>query len=765
MELCNDKIKCIRTETADQEAALKKELVEALAENTRLADSLELTKAQIAQTGTDQSEELSHLKEAIETNIKNTRFKEEELEGLQKELSETNLKLNLAAEESNKERKQKIQLQERLESLKQTHDEEMGELVDVVNDLKEKDDELKVAMNELEGKTDALVKLEREAERKEKSLQEEIERLKASNKEETSVLSSSLEEAKGQITYLKESSASSKVDYDLRKGKLDKEKESLEESHLKELDKKEDLIQKLKSEVANKEVELEVANDELKAKTEELEQVSLDLEVKDASYSNRVKINDESHKSEVEVLVSKVEDAKAEVIDLNEKLAKTRAEHYSKLDELKLEKKTEVNHLQDLLSERDRDIVDLKASIHELGNQVKDVSRSSGDEVKLLNAKISKLLSESEDLRSNRKDVESRLKIMETQYEEMSVRNEELNSLMIEKETQIKESTSHAQSVKLSYEKTKKELAEHVEKTIEMSSGNDELHSTLNRERMRVDELQVALGEIESERDGLRKQLEGYSASKKKLKTLTATELELKSVIEDMRRQKTVMENEFRDEKQELNEVVQNSQVLLREKIEEFKSQKREFESLQSENAQVNSYKRKMLILEQEKRELESKLNNSGANGLNNNEQYDRGKKTVEEVDEEGLEGLRSQVDFLNSVIVDMQRKNDKYKMKLELYESGKVVGGSDDPNDEHSQLNLLLNGIDSHQVPPRLFCDICDQFDLHDTEDCPTQSNMVVDEAAHTRNEAPRTSSRPYCESCEVFGHDTQDCNEEETY
>ena len=24
--------------------------------------------------------------------------------------------------------------------------------------------------------------------------------------------------------------------------------------------------------------------------------------------------------------------------------------------------------------------------------------------------------------------------------------------------------------------------------------------------------------------------------------------------------------------------------------------------------------------------------------------------------------------------------------------------------------------------VPPRLFCDICDEFDLHDTEDCPTQ-------------------------------------------
>ncbi len=35
----------------------------------------------------------------------------------------------------------------------------------------------------------------------------------------------------------------------------------------------------------------------------------------------------------------------------------------------------------------------------------------------------------------------------------------------------------------------------------------------------------------------------------------------------------------------------------------------------------------------------------------------------------------------------------------------------------------LMLNGVDTARVAPRLFCDICDRFDLHDTEDCPTQS------------------------------------------
>ena len=36
---------------------------------------------------------------------------------------------------------------------------------------------------------------------------------------------------------------------------------------------------------------------------------------------------------------------------------------------------------------------------------------------------------------------------------------------------------------------------------------------------------------------------------------------------------------------------------------------------------------------------------------------------------------IHFQIDFLNSVIVDMQRKNEELKSKLELYESGAVNG------------------------------------------------------------------------------------------
>jgi hypothetical protein len=57
---------------------------------------------------------------------------------------------------------------------------------------------------------------------------------------------------------------------------------------------------------------------------------------------------------------------------------------------------------------------------------------------------------------------------------------------------------------------------------------------------------------------------------------------------------------------------------------------------------------------------------------------------------------------------------------------------------------------------PPRLFCDICDVFDQHDTDDCPMQTMSPSDSPPHTMHhggKAPGGSDRPYCENCEGRG------------
>ena len=71
------------------------------------------------------------------------------------------------------------------------------------------------------------------------------------------------------------------------------------------------------------------------------------------------------------------------------------------------------------------------------------------------------------------------------------------------------------------------------------------------------------------------------------------------------------------------------------------------------------------------------------------------------------------------------------------------------------SKINKIrINFIIYNRSPPkpglkmRSFCDICDVFDLHETEDCPLQSND--DDGGGVKNHGERGKDRPYCTSCE---------------
>lgn len=48
------------------------------------------------------------------------------------------------------------------------------------------------------------------------------------------------------------------------------------------------------------------------------------------------------------------------------------------------------------------------------------------------------------------------------------------------------------------------------------------------------------------------------------------------------------------------------------------------------------------------------------------------------------------------------------------------------------------------------MFCDICDQFDLHDTEDCPRQAQDSPEPEISPRTPKKLPAERPYCEICE---------------
>merc|ERR1719210_670749 len=134
--------------------------------------------------------------------------------------------------------------------------------------------------------------------------------------------------------------------------------------------------------------------------------------------------------------------------------------------------------------------------------------------------------------------------------------------------------------------------------------------------------------------------------TQRKLSEVEERETLLLKDIEDTKGKHAFAQAEFEKERDELNDVVTKSKLLLQEKIDEFSLQKRAYDQLLSENSELNSYKRTVLILEQEKRELEAKINTyrESSPALTN--------------DSSDTDTLKSQVEFLNSVIVDMQKKN-----------------------------------------------------------------------------------------------------------
>jgi len=116
---------------------------------------------------------------------------------------------------------------------------------------------------------------------------------------------------------------------------------------------------------------------------------------------------------------------------------------------------------------------------------------------------------------------------------------------------------------------------------------------------------------------------------------------------------------------------------------------------------------------------------------------------------------------FLNNVIIKQQTRIKTLELKVAELEQ-MLVGGSDSA----SGSDLPIDDPVRKAITIRPFCDICDCFDLHDTEDCPTQSQIDHERSLHVvTNNFDASEQRSYCEDCGVFGHWTDDCTESEMY
>ncbi|XP_045922730.1 CAP-Gly domain-containing linker protein 1 isoform X2 [Micropterus dolomieu] len=204
--------------------------------------------------------------------------------------------------------------------------------------------------------------------------------------------------------------------------------------------------------------------------------------------------------------------------------------------------------------------------------------------------------------------------------------------------------------------------------------------------------------------------------------------------------------------------------ALISDKDRELETLRNEIAVLRGENAMAKTLQSAVETLERDKAQLQSRVHSLEQRlmGTQASEEEDRdappsGDAALEQLREE-KEFAEGQINFLNSVIVDLQRKNEELKIKLKKLALAEFNG--------NDGTDGFVEGVSKREkkATPRLFCDICDCFDLHDTEDCPTQAQSP-DSVPHTTYHGNPADERPYCDICEAFGHATESCNDDQTF
>ncbi|XP_061656531.1 CAP-Gly domain-containing linker protein 1 isoform X2 [Syngnathoides biaculeatus] len=207
-----------------------------------------------------------------------------------------------------------------------------------------------------------------------------------------------------------------------------------------------------------------------------------------------------------------------------------------------------------------------------------------------------------------------------------------------------------------------------------------------------------------------------------------------------------------------------SSGLVANDKERELETLRSEVAALRCQNGAAETLRSAVTALERDKaqlservRDLERRLAGRAAPEDAERDEALAGDKALEKLKEE-KEFAEGQINFLNSVIVDLQRKNEELKVKLKKLALTDFIGNDGAEGAEPAESKR------DKKAPPRPFCDICDRFDLHDTEDCPTQAQSP-DAVPHSSYRGHRDDERPYCEVCEVFGHATESCNDDRTF
>ncbi|XP_034402568.1 LOW QUALITY PROTEIN: CAP-Gly domain-containing linker protein 1 [Cyclopterus lumpus] len=493
----------------------------------------------------------------------------------------------------------------------------------------------------------------------------------------------------------------------------------------------------------------------------------------------------EEEKRKVEDLQFSVEEACITRGDLE---TQTRLElaHIKELEQSLLFEKTKAEKLQRDLEDTRVATVSERSRIMELEREVADLrlrlraSRQKEDAASLSQQQISSLEARAQsqekkigelsvDVESKQKDVQSVQRDKDSLEEQLAGLRRQLRAAEEENgrtAESMRELEQKAEQAKKDVRALQEEAAGESERAAlsleKLTNENETLETQLEALKQQNSKHQEELS-LSKERSGSEnQQIRVLCKEIEELKLASQKSLHLEEQLE----QRGAQRPDLKTRETSSNQGPEGEMNFLNsERDRELEALRNEIAVLRGESAVAKTLQAAVETLEGDKAQLESRVHGleqrlMGARAWEgeDGEAPPPGNAAVEQLREE-KEFAEGQINFLNSVIVDLQRKNEELKIKLK-----KIAVAEFNGNDG---TDGLVDGVSKRRekkAAPRLFCDICDCFDLHDTEDCPTQAQSP-DAVPHSSYRGDPAAERPYCEACEAFGHATESCADDQTF
>ncbi|XP_039416806.1 CAP-Gly domain-containing linker protein 1 isoform X8 [Corvus cornix cornix] len=760
------------------EEALQKEIKSLSASNERMAKENESLKTKLDHANKENSDVIELWKSKLESAIASHQQAMEELKvsfskGVGAQTAEfaelktqiEKMKLDYENEMSNLKLKQENERSHHLKEIESLK----AKLVAVVEEKEQNLESLKTKLESVEDQhlvemEDTLNKLQEaeikkekfssaadEAENVQQAMQETVKKLNQ-KEEQFALMSSELEQLKSSLTEMER--------------KL-REREEREQQLMEAKAKLENDIAEIIKSSGDSSAQLTRMNDELRLKERQLEQIQLEL----------TKANEKAAQLEknVEQTTQKAEQSQQETLKIHQAELKSLQDQ---LTDMKKEIETSQHQYKDLqakyqketselVAKHDADIQGFKQNLLDAEEALKSAQRKNNE----LEAQAEELQKQAEQARVAKLAEDVFQAVEQVTKEKDAIHKEKIETLAsLENSRQTnKKLQNELDMLKQNNLKNEEELNKSKEllnlenkKVEELKKEFEALKLAAAHKSQQLEALQEENVKLAEELGRSRDEVSSHHKLEEERSVLNNQLLEMKKSLPSSTLRESTLKKEIDEERASLQKSINVTSALITQKDEELEKLRHEITVLRGENASAKTLQSVVKSLESDKLKLEEKVKNLEQKLKENNEQpltvMSPSGDAATLLQEEIAREKQGEIDFLNSVIVDLQRKNEELNLKIQRMCEAALNGNEEEINNYDSEEESLS------KKKPRLFCDICGCFDLHDTEDCPTQA-QALEEPPHSAHHGSRREERPYCDTCEVFGHWTADCNDDETF